>query len=115
MQGNLHSQLQHIQFHVLEYFQTKFSRLGINIHCILGAFVPLTMEGNIVADGVLSSCYASFDHGLAHFALTSMQWFPDVLRWVFGEENGSSGYVEIAKGFARLMLPFSHLYQRSNF
>ena len=27
------------------------------------------MEGNIVVDEVLASCYASFDHSLAHFTM----------------------------------------------
>ena len=31
--------------------------------------MPLTEEGNIVVDGVLASCYASFDHDLAHIAM----------------------------------------------
>ena len=28
----------------------------------LGVFVPVTMEGNIMVDGVLAFCYASADH-----------------------------------------------------
>jgi hypothetical protein len=31
-----------------------------------GAFVPLTVEGTIVVDDTVASCYASFDHDLAH-------------------------------------------------
>ena len=80
----------------------------------LGAFVPLTMEGNIVVDGVLSSCYDSFDHDLAHMVLRPMQWFPDILEKIFGKENGLSGYGEITKGFGRWMVPFGHLYARNN-
>ena len=38
--------------------------------------MPLTMEGNIIVDGVLASCYASFDHDLAHIAMAPMQWIP---------------------------------------
>ena len=37
-----------------------------HVVCLLGAYVPLTEDGNILVDGVLASCYASFDHGLAH-------------------------------------------------
>ena len=33
---------------------------------IPGAFTPVTMEGNIIVDGVLTSCYASASHDLAH-------------------------------------------------
>ena len=47
---------------------------------VLGAFVPLTADGNIVVEGVLASCYASFDHGLAHFVMTPMQWYPQIIR-----------------------------------
>ena len=70
-----------------------------------GAYVSLTREGHIIVDGVLVSCYASFDHDLAQIAMTPMQWFPDIVEWIFGEDNGSSGYVTMAKEFGRLMLP----------
>ena len=46
------------------------------------------MEGNIVVDGVLSSCYDFFDHDLVHFAMMPIQRFPDILGLTFGEENG---------------------------
>ena len=47
---------------------------------IPGAFTPVTMEGNIVVDGVLASCYAFADHDLAHIGITPMRWFPDICR-----------------------------------
>ena len=80
----------------------------------LGAFVPLTKEGAIVVDGVLASCYGSFDHDVAHLVMTPMQWFPDILKWIFGEDNRSSGFVDIAIDFGRMMAPFSQLYEKSN-
>ena len=40
-----------------------------------GAYVPLTEDGNIVVGGILASCYASFDHDLAHLAMVPMQWY----------------------------------------
>ena len=43
-----------------------------------GAFVPLTKNGNIMVDGVLASCYASFDHDLAHFGMRPLQWFSEI-------------------------------------
>ena len=67
------------------------------------------MEGYIIVDGVLASCYASFDHDLAHIAMAPMQWIPKIMEFIFGEDNGSSGYVKMAKGFGRWMLPTGQL------
>ena len=39
------------------------------ISLLLGAYTPLTKEGNIVVDGVLASCYAFSNHDLAHTAM----------------------------------------------
>ena len=76
----------------------------------VGAYVPLTDEGNLVVDGVLASCYASFDHDLAHFAMTPMKWFPGLMEWVFGEDNGLKGYLSFAKIVGRYLMPDDHLY-----
>ena len=72
---------------------------------VLGAYVPLTIEGNIIVDGILASCYAFSDYYLAHFAMTPIQWFPDVMDWIFSTDNGSIVYVNIAEHFGRWMLP----------
>ena len=45
--------------------------------------MPLTAEGTIVVDGVLASCYASFDHDWAHLLTTPVRWFP----WLFEDET----------------------------
>ena len=74
------------------------------IHYVLGAYVPLTADGNIVVEGVLVSCYASFDHDLAHFAMAPIQWCPEIIRWIFGINKGYPGYVSIAKEVGRLVL-----------
>ena len=74
--------------------------------CILGAHSPLTMEGKIVVDGVLSSCYASFpEHDMAHFAMSPTRWFPEVMDWIFGEDNESPNYVKIFEHLGRSVLP----------
>ncbi|KAF0298165.1 Tiggy-winkle hedgehog protein [Amphibalanus amphitrite] len=71
-----------------------------------GAFVPLTAEGTIVVDGVLASCYASFDHDWAHLLTTPVRWFP----WLFeGEEereaDGPRAAVEQLKELGRWLFP----------
>ena len=74
------------------------------IHYVLGAYVPLTADGNIVVEGVLASCYASFNHELAHFVMTPMQWYPEIIMWIFGVNKGYPGYVSIAKEVGRWIL-----------
>ena len=73
-----------------------------------GAHVPLTMEGNIVVDGILASCYASFDHNLAHFAMTPVQLFPTIIGWTFGCNNEIPDYTIMAKSVGRYLLPYSY-------
>ena len=70
-----------------------------------GAYVPLTTEGNIIADGILASCYAITDHYLAHVTMTPIRWFPEMIQWMSGEINGSEAYVKIAKYMGKWMLP----------
>ena len=76
--------------------------------------MPLTRDSNIVVDGVLASCYASFDQDLAHFAMTPIHWFPEIMDWIFGVENGNPGFVKTAKEFARLVLPHELLFTANN-
>lgn len=40
-----------------------------------GYFAPVTRSGNIIVNGVVSSCYALIDHKLAHLALWPMRLF----------------------------------------
>ena len=67
------------------------------LFCYLGAYVPLTMEGNIVVDRVLASCYPFIDHDLAHMSLSPVRWFPELIMWIMSEENGFLGFVKIAE------------------
>ena len=64
---------------------------------VAGAFVPLTEDGTIMMDGVVASCYASFDHDLAHIAMTPMRWWSEIIEWIVGVNNGSRAYADIAK------------------
>ena len=77
-----------------------------------GAYVPLTNTGNIVVDGVLASCYASFDHDLAHIAIKPMQWYPGIIQWIFGSNNVIHEYVSIVKLVGRYFIPNNYLHVR---
>ena len=85
-----------VQFHNYENSFLKF---------LLGTFVPLTMEGTIMVDGVLTSCYASIDHTLGHIVMAPMRWFPKIMDWMFVEDSGFSSYANIAEDFGKWMLP----------
>ena len=61
------------------------------------------MEGNIVVDGVLASCYASTDHDVSHLAMAPMRWFPEITRWIFGDDMDAPSYVNLAKDLRRFL------------
>ena len=71
----------------------------INIQCSPppqpGAFTPVTVEGNVIVDGVLASCYASVDHDSAHIAMAPLRWFPEIMDCLFGEDNGIHVFAEV--------------------
>ena len=70
-----------------------------------GAYVPVTMEGNIMVEGVLASCYASSDHDLAHFAMRPILWFPSVIEYIVGDDTGFQIYSGINAQLGKWMLP----------
>ena len=74
-------------------------------HTFLGAYVPLTAEGKIVVDGVLASCYADFNHDLAHLTMKPMQRFSAVMDCIFGEDTGYSVYVSTLRHMGMMLLP----------
>ena len=55
------------------------------------------MDGNIIVDGVLASCYPCSHHDLAHISMTPIRWFPQMMKWIFGEENGFLVVVKVAE------------------
>ena len=63
------------------------------------------MEGNIVLDGVLVSCYGIVEHDLLQIVMKPIQWYADVLELVFGDENGVSVYINVAKTVGIWLLP----------
>ena len=69
-----------------------------------GAYVPVTMDGNIMVDGVLVSCYAFPNHNVAHIEMTPLGWFPQIMELIFGVEDGTLGYVNIMDNLGHLWL-----------
>ena len=65
------------------------------------------MDGNIIVDGMLASCYASFDNILAHMIMAPTRWYPEVADWIFGVDEGLSVYAKIGKKFGDWALPDS--------
>ena len=80
------------------------------MYYLLGAYVPLTMEGNIVVNEVLASCYPSTHHDLAHFAMTPFRYFPQLIMSIFHDENGFSGFVKIMEDFGKWAIPNCQLF-----
>ena len=65
------------------------------------------MEGNIVVDGVLASCYAFSDHDMIHIGMIPIRWFPELVDLIFGENYGFHEYVKFLQDFGKWLLPYS--------
>ena len=50
-----------------------------------------------MVDDILASCYANFNHELAHFTMMPMQRFSAVMEWIFGEDAGYPVFVSTAR------------------
>ena len=72
---------------------------------VSGAYAPLTIDGNIIIDGVLVSCYADVDHDLAHSSMIPLFWCKQAMEWIFGYDTGFPVYINIARQFSSMMLP----------
>ena len=72
----------------------------------VGAHVPLTMEGNIMVDGVLASCYAFTNHDLAHLGMSPMRIYPEIVEWIFGKDKESQGFMNIVDNMAGYVFPY---------
>ena len=68
------------------------------------------MVGNIVIEGVVSSCYALYNYDVAHIALTPIRLLPRFTEWVFGNDMGGQTFVEIAKYLGNFALPLLQSY-----
>ena len=91
-------------------FSSCIFSLNHKPHLFLGVYVPLTVEGTIVVDGVLASCYPSVDHDVFHFAMTPIRWFPQMIEWLFGEANRCQHSVTAIEKLGQWMLPYELLY-----
>ena len=68
------------------------------------------MEGKVVVDGLLVSCYADFARDVGHFTMTPMQWFPEIIQWFFGVDTGFSTFVSMARQLGILVMPPGQLF-----
>ena len=62
------------------------------------------MDGKIVVDDVLASCYASSDHDMSNLGMTPIKWFPKMVQWIFGNDNGLQAYTNIFKHIGTALL-----------
>ena len=63
-----------------------------------------------MVDGVLASCYADFDHDMAHLTMTPMHSLSAVMEWIFGEDTGYPVYVSTLRRLGMLLLPEVHSF-----
>ena len=69
------------------------------------------MEGNIIVDDVLASCYASVDHDLAHSIMTPIQRLSEIMKWIFGDDAGFPVFVNNVREMGLFLLPDGHFWQ----
>ena len=67
-------------------------------------------EGKIMVDEVLASCYASVGHEWAHISMMPIQWFPEIVRWIFGGDDGFSTFAKTTKELGKSGLPYELLW-----
>ena len=63
------------------------------------------MEGTILVNGILASCYAYGDHDFAHLGMMPIRWFPEMIQWIFGMGNEFPVYVETMGDLAGWIMP----------
>ena len=74
-----------------------------------GAFTPVTMDGTIIVDGILASCYAFSDHDMAHIGMSPIRWIPRLIEMIFGKNNESPPFLNVVERFAKIVFP-SEIY-----
>ena len=66
-----------------------------------------------MVDGILASCYAFSDHDVAHIGMTPIRWFPRLIERIFGGNNESPDFVNVADKFAKMVFPSGNRYGNS--
>ena len=63
-----------------------------------------------MVNGVVASCYADFDHDLAHWIMMPMQRFSEAMMWIFGDDTGFPVFVKTARALGMLILPVENFW-----
>ena len=88
----------------ISYIFTDNNRIEIKVFVFSsGAYVPLTVDGNVVVDGVFASCSASVDPDLTQIGTTPIRYFPQITDWIFGENYS---YTNIAQDLRNWVFAF---------
>ena len=58
-----------------------------------------------MVNGVLTSCYPSNDHDMAHLGMSPVRRFPEIIQWLFGDDSGFSVFVLINEELGKWILP----------
>ena len=73
------------------------------------------MEGNLIVDGILASCYPSADHDVVHLVMTPLRWFPEITEWFLGEDDGIAGYIKIIAHMSQWTIPEGFVLDDAHF
>ena len=68
-----------------------------------------------MVDGVLASCYPSANHDLVHIGVLPIRYFPGLMEWIFGEDNGYSAYSHIANDLGEWVFPSDNFIKMNKF
>ena len=70
-----------------------------------GYWAPLTMEGTLLVDGFLASCYASFPHIPSQLVLAPVKLLPQLLldNEESQHQDGVREVVKMLKGLGRML------------
>ena len=101
----IYTRCHHLLVTVYDVYKLGYAVIIYRCFIYTGAFVPLTMEGNIVVDGVLASCHASFNHDLAQVITTPLRWFPELMDWIDGDDDGFHVYAKIGMEVGWMIMP----------